>query len=45
MNKRTKKILTVSLDKDILEETERLRGLVKRSSYVNSLLSAVAALS
>ncbi len=35
---RPKKYLGVSVDRQVFEEIERRRGLVKRSTYVNYLL-------
>ena len=38
MSKRAKEYLGISIDKDVLEEIEQRRGLIKRSTYVNDLL-------
>jgi metal-responsive CopG/Arc/MetJ family transcriptional regulator len=35
---RTKDYLGISIDRDILEEIDERRGLIKRSTYVNDLL-------
>jgi hypothetical protein len=38
MPKRVKEYLGISVDKDVLEQIEQQRGLIKRSTYVNGLL-------
>ena len=38
---KTKERIAISLDKDVVERIESLRGLVKRSTYINSLLRIV----
>lgn len=38
MSKRAKEYLGISIDKDVLEEIEQRRGLIKRSTYVNDVL-------
>jgi metal-responsive CopG/Arc/MetJ family transcriptional regulator len=38
MPKQNKEYLGISVDKDVLEEIEQRRGLIKRSTYVNDLL-------